>query len=636
MKKTLSLLLTAVLLFGLPGMSAAAADDLDFDNGTEGTIEERFAFVPVSDYSGISFTTNENANYIRGVGMSNIPYSSYILDRDDGITVCRYGWQERNNGVTVRDFMVLDLDRDGKFVSGRKLPVDYTKFAWGDFCRTADAYYLALVYAKSRIVILRYDLDWQLSAWNSYTVPNTKSLPHNDFEMIAWNGSLFIATNHTMTSGHQADMRYEINAGTLAVIKRQTGEADFQGYFSHDYVPEIVHSGKYLYTFDRCDSFPGEAIYMCMFEGHLENDVRMLTVCSASWQDWGNIGGAAPLAENGVLMAYSYASQNKTSGDCTVKLYRYDPDLTEGYPSGTVTVPGSDGAGIPMLAAFDEKSGFVLWNHDLYASSDWSTLYAAPYSYENGELTIGAVREYADCPLTDCRPILTEGGIAWFSTASGSKTTVHQLDRTGEMTDIRLYETNHVHVPAARPAVSSTCCTHGHTAGHQCSACGEILDGMEELPFGDHDFRRVESGDCMVEATMQTDAQALYQCRDCGLTEWRILPGTRGAAVFEAPGISTANEICWRYTLNAAVQANCHEVRFWCVFYDGAGRFVTAETRTMDVTATAGTVGQAVRTDLSGIPRNAVSCRAYMLTPEGCPIGDAQLVSLAALREGRS
>ena len=77
-----------------------------------------------------------------------------------------------------------------------------------------------------------------------------------------------------------------------------------------------------------------------------------------------------------------------------------------------------------------------------------------------------------------------------------------------------------VHTPVEVPAQAATCTEAGHAAGKQCSVCGTIISGMEEIPALGHDW-----GDYVItHAVSGRDGTKTHTCSRCDTTEDEKIP----------------------------------------------------------------------------------------------------------------
>lgn len=422
--------------------------------------------IPVStDQAEMRLTGNRGLHYINGNGMVHSPPTSFLYaNGKGGVTLVQF--ISAGDGVTVAEY-----DSDLQFVSFRSVPVEGLT-DWGGFCAGEDYNYVVYAVDKAVIRVDQYDKEWNPVNHLVHTFGNTRSFIDNDMDLAVGGGSLFIVTNHIMSSGHQANLRLQVSESGLAVMAEQSGTATYNGYCSHSYEPETVWADGILYTLDRCDSFPGSAIYVCAYSGSLNLGMTMQGIKGMTFGDWGNIGSAAA-AGRSLITAYNYAPSGQGNNlNTDVFLNRF---TGEDGGSQTVQVTYTGGAGTPYAAAVDDSFGYVLWNTDIRSDmAPRDTLFYAPY-FAGSSLTVGAVRTAEGNDLSDCEPISWQEGLLWFTT-DGKDVTFHRLGTDGAVTKTTL------HNPVEREAVAPGVWSVGYTAGTQCSRCGAWLSGHEEIP----------------------------------------------------------------------------------------------------------------------------------------------------------
>lgn len=76
------------------------------------------------------------------------------------------------------------------------------------------------------------------------------------------------------------------------------------------------------------------------------------------------------------------------------------------------------------------------------------------------------------------------------------------------------------HTPVEVPAQAATCTEAGHAVGKQCSVCGTIISGMDEIPALGHDW-----GDYVItHAVSGRDGTKTHTCSRCNTTEDEKIP----------------------------------------------------------------------------------------------------------------
>ena len=99
------------------------------------------------------------------------------------------------------------------------------------------------------------------------------------------------------------------------------------------------------------------------------------------------------------------------------------------------------------------------------------------------------------------------------------------------------YETNYIdaigHTEVDVPREEATCEKAGNTAGKKCSTCGEILEGVEEIPAKGHDW---DDGIITKEATCTEKGSKICTCSRCKKTKTFKI-AAKGHTVVKDPAI---------------------------------------------------------------------------------------------------
>ena len=450
LKRGFAILMTLCLLLALPVNVALAAE-------TEGSTVS-------TDMADIQLPGNAGNHWVNANGTNHSPGRSFLYANEKGgLTVVAY----RSASVGV---CVVEVDEDLRFLNTRTLPVT-DLYRWGGFCAGETYNYVVYTTSKTDLRVDRYTKDWTLSATRTHSFSNTNGLISNDMELVESGGNLFIATNHTMTNGHQANMRLQIHGESLNLSVNHSGTSHF-GYCSHSFVPEIAAKNGRIYVFDRSDTYPGAAIWLHGYNGSFSSGSLNRSVCSMEFRDWGNIGGAAATS-SGALLAYNYAPYTQPYTNTNVFLYY----SAFSGSSSSRQVSYSGGAGTPYVAPLSETSGFVLWNPDLRNRNEPNNrLYYAAYALNSGSLSVGPARSAEGHYLSDCTPILFKDKVTWY-TYEGGEIQFHQIGAVGGVTRTA------VHDPVELEPVAPTYTSVGYTGGTECSICGEVLTQPQEVPM---------------------------------------------------------------------------------------------------------------------------------------------------------
>lgn len=159
------------------------------------------------------------------------------------------------------------------------------------------------------------------------------------------------------------------------------------------------------------------------------------------------------------------------------------------------TSSGGGGGGGSSSGSSHSHSYADAWSHD--ATHHWHASTCghdvvsgkAEHTWNGGEVTKAATCGAAGEKTFTC-------------TVCGA-TKTEEIPATGE------------HTPVEVPAKEATCTEAGHAAGKQCSVCGTIISGMEEIPATGHDWNEPT----VVYAANGNKGTKTYTCKHDGCTE---------------------------------------------------------------------------------------------------------------------
>ena len=427
-----------------------------------------------TDYTALQLLGNQRANYVLGVGDTEDPAYSFLFANDaGGVTivqsVLKPDKSNRDEGLIAAEF-----DGELNFLRFRTLALpELTE--WCGFLAGTDYYYVFYAVSGSDLRIDQYTKDWTLKNYRVHSFSNTMSFPHNDFDVCQAGDRIVIVTNHTMSSGsawgHEANLRLELDAETLAAKVEQSGTATYKGYVSHSFLPEVVYNDGVIYTVDRSDGIPKTGVVLTVFKNSL-SDSRSYSLFGpqnfTKWQNWGNLGNAIP-AGGGMLLTCNegvYVLNDPLGpAGCNAYLY-YGNALTGESDSRQISFAGT--VATPMVAAIDENHGYVLWNPEIRSDRDGDELDYIPWSITDGELSVGELRTETKTCVSDCVPISWNGGILWFVVDSHGELHFYTIGEDGSLGQ-KFFHSHYWSAVSTRQAT----CTEAGERQLQCPGCGE-------------------------------------------------------------------------------------------------------------------------------------------------------------------
>lgn len=492
MKKRLLPLLLMLALFLCLAPAAAAEEDDGWN----------------TDVSAIPFVGNQGANYVITAQLST-PSRSFLFANDaGGVTLVECGLKPDFSNAEEA-LLVAEFDGELEPLRWRLLGLPNAQ-RWCGFLNGTDYYYVIYSTGGSGLSVDQYNKDWTLKQRSTRSVANTSSFPHNDFDVCQAGDRIVIATNHTMSNGHEANLRLELDAETLALKVAQKGVADYQGYASHAYLPEAVYNDGFIYTIDHATGIPKEGVVLSTYEGSLGTCRKLLygpLTAFNNWQDWGSLGNAVP-AGGGILLAYDEGPYSNSDPDgparCNVYLY-YGNARTKTQKDLQISFNGK--AATPFVTAIDENHGYVLWNQEVRSDRDASELDYIPWTITEGELSVGEIRTATDRLLSDCEPIPWKGGLLWFTVNGYGDLKLHTLGADGSL---GLKDFHRIHRWETLSTTEPTCVEDGCTE-QRCLVCG--VEETEVIPALGHylmEFRKGSAPTCLGTGTLD-----YYYCWRC-------------------------------------------------------------------------------------------------------------------------
>ncbi len=171
---------------------------------------------------------------------------------------------------------------------------------------------------------------------------------------------------------------------------------------------------------------------------------------------------------------------------------------TTGSGSSTTVNKGttsSGGGGGSSSGSSHSHSYADAWSHD--ATHHW-------HASTCGHDVVSGKAEHIwnDVEVTKAATCGAAGEKTFTCTVCGA-TKTEEIPATGE------------HTPVEVPAKEATCTEAGHAAGKQCSVCGTIISGMEEIPALGHDWNKPT----VVYAANGNKGTKTYTCTVCNETK---------------------------------------------------------------------------------------------------------------------
>ena len=375
------------------------------------------------------------------VGYHASTVTSYLYENEDGgLTRVEYNY---DNGKIVAE----KYDSSFQYLSGQRIPVELD--IWGGFFAGETCNFFVFGRKnkeeddnKEVIRVVKYSKDWQRLGQASLCGANT-TIPFDagSLRFAEYDGMLYIRTSHELYKSsdgknHQKYLALAVRESDMTVTDSAhdliNGGA---GYVSHSFNQFIlVDREQRIVALDHGDAYPRAAVlYVFAAKAGAEKitrgEAKAVTIQRFPGSIGDNTTGASlgGLAETsgGYVAAYTYdgAGKSNTAADRSAYFAYVDKESLR-----VTTKAISDvGATTPVLAPTGTDGGYILWNacaSDGYTPTD--TLYYARYSADG---SVGEVKT-ATADLSDCRPIVYNGKVVWYTT-NYSSPTFYQLDDSG-------------------------------------------------------------------------------------------------------------------------------------------------------------------------------------------------------------
>ena len=291
--------------------------------------------------------------------------------------------------------------------------------------------------SKEVLRVVRYTQDWKRIDCASLYGSNT-TVPFNagSLRMTHSGNVLYIRTSHEMYAkngvNHQANMTLTVYIPDMEITTAQTKVANISsGYVSHSFNQFILTDGKDLLAVDHGDAYP-RSIVLVRNEGTAGKKTTTGKMKSVDVMDlYGAIGanatgasvGGFEISGSAYLIAGNSAVQDeKINAYSQRNIFVTATSKTNFTKAGTKTIwltnyqQGDDYAvTTPHLVKVNANKFAVLWTEEDENSYNGPQIKLA-YVDKNG--TWDGKTYTAEGELSDCKPIVVDGRIVWFTAYS--------------------------------------------------------------------------------------------------------------------------------------------------------------------------------------------------------------------------
>ena len=358
------------------------------------------------------------------------PVNSYLYENPQGgLTRVEY----MDGKIIVEDYSDTLIPQ-----ASRSIPVELP--LWGGFFSGKRFNFLMFGQENttesdsSEVVrVVKYSKDWvRLGSASLYGANTSIPFAAGSLRCVEAEGMLYIRTSHTMYksedgANHQASFGFAIREANMQVTDTNYN----MGYVSHSFNQFLIEDPEHkLVSLDHGDGY-SRSFILSRYKDITAGDPQTLSTESTEFQyfpgDIGqnhtgaSVGGFAATSEGNVT-AYNYdGSATRQKRD----LYLAFTDK-DSFETTTVKLTSGKDISTPILAARDEKGGYILWNEKTSDGGYGKTVYFAEYD-QNGK--VGAIKSVS-AALSDCQPILYNGKLIWCVTDK-SAPVFYTLDSSG-------------------------------------------------------------------------------------------------------------------------------------------------------------------------------------------------------------
>ncbi len=288
--------------------------------------------------------------------------------------------------------------------------------------------------AKEVLRVVRYSQDWKrIDSVSLYGSNTTVPFNAGSLRMTHSGNMLYIRTSHEMYAkngvNHQANMTLTIHVPTMKITTAQTQVANIStGYVSHSFNQFILTDGSNLLAVDHGDAYP-RSIVLLRNEGTAGKQTTTGKMKSVDVMDlYGSLGanatgasvGGFEFSNSAYLIAGNSAVQNeKINAFSQRNIFVTATSKTNFTKAGTKIVwltnyqQGDDYiVTTPHLVKVNANKFAVLWTEEDENSRNGPQIKLA-YLDKNG--TWDGKTYTAEGELSDCKPIVVDGRIIWYT-----------------------------------------------------------------------------------------------------------------------------------------------------------------------------------------------------------------------------
>ena len=334
--------------------------------------------------------------------------------------------------LTSSDSLALELPIFGGFFSGSKYNFVVCGQQNPDYSDEVEV-----------VRVIKYSKSWSRLGSKSYYGMNTYiPFEAGTVSMSEDADRLYIHTSHKMYASsdglnHQANLTFFLNKESMESLYEnyEVWNIDDTGYVSHSFNQVIRTDGQYVYTADHGDAYPRAIVLVKRSKGgSLLTNKNILSIKGSTGANLTKATlGDMQLSDSSVLTVGASVKQDDSFDSNTQKNIFVSAASKSDLSSQSFT----------WLTSYGENSGVTICNPYLVRLGDnrfaamWDELSSSGNRLcfatldGSGRLTGSIVSLTADTDegLSDCAPVVCNGGIVWYSTGS-------RADKWYSLTDV--------------------------------------------------------------------------------------------------------------------------------------------------------------------------------------------------------
>lgn len=357
--------------------------------------------------------------------------------------------------------------------------------------------------------IVRYDQAWHRIDSASIYGANTTCAPYfGSLRMTHYGDMLYINTCHLMYSGHQASMLAAIYIPKMSVVDTMhTVTFQQYGYVSHSFNQFIGVDGGHIVKVDHGDAYPrailltryAETADSLIFTGKADLLETMNIYGQTGNNSTGvNLGGFE-VTDSSYLIAGSSIVQDGSvdpaSGQKNVFICVTPKDnlsqsaVTFNWLTSYVDDSDAVDMGAPHFVKLGDNACIILWNENS----------ALKYAFVDGQGNLTSEIHTAEAPLSDCKPIVSNGKLVWYVTQD-----LRPVFYTIDLSQPGQISSYHAHHYSYKLSVKPTTDSSGELLG-TCQLCGDTVTvALPALNETDYTYTMA------TEATCTEPGRAVY------------------------------------------------------------------------------------------------------------------------------